>query len=308
MQVLHHGFLLLLHCLTVPNRIGFWLRRLQSKIYSACSAPSMTFLAFFPTETPCESGFCGLNEAPNPAFPPHLSTASFEIGGDVDRKRRRLVRKASRTETHVSLIVLRVLEGERAFVLNRPGPLPTLEPACATVSSPPGRRTQLCRATGRPALVRRRDRVPSGRIVRDRAAMSAMANAVPIVAMAWLARGVLRRCVSVRGSPAACSSRAATSFRRNAAAGGRVVNRARARRLPDTARRGHREPGRRHGDRIHRQGRPQILPSRRLPRHRRRHLRPLVRAGGCGVWQSRGGDQGCGVRGEHSPPRAASRR
>ena len=47
--------------------------------------------------------------------------------------------------------------------------------------------------------------------------MSAMANAVPIVAMA-------------RGSPAACSSRAATSFRRNAAAGGRVVNRARARR------------------------------------------------------------------------------
>ena len=50
------------------------------------------------------------------------------IGGDVDRKRR-LVRKASRTETHVSLIVLRVLEGERAFVLNRPGPLPTLEPA-----------------------------------------------------------------------------------------------------------------------------------------------------------------------------------
>ena len=47
------------------------------------------------------------------------------IGGDVDR----LVRKASRTETHVSLLVLRVLEGERAFVLNRPGPLPTLEPA-----------------------------------------------------------------------------------------------------------------------------------------------------------------------------------
>lgn len=61
------------------------------------------------------------------SFPPHLPTA-IEIGGDVDRKRR-LVRKASRTETHVSLLVLRVLEGERAFVLNRPGPLPTLEPA-----------------------------------------------------------------------------------------------------------------------------------------------------------------------------------
>ena len=61
--------------------------------------------------------------------------------------------------------------------------------------------------------------------------MSAMANAVPIVAMARDSPAACSgRCVSVRGSPAACSSRAATSFRRNAAAGGRVVNRARARR------------------------------------------------------------------------------
>ena len=61
--------------------------------------------------------------------------------------------------------------------------------------------------------------------------MSAMANAVPIVAMARGSPAACSgRCVAVRGSPAACSSRAATSFRRNAAAGGRVVNRARARR------------------------------------------------------------------------------
>ena len=61
--------------------------------------------------------------------------------------------------------------------------------------------------------------------------MNAMANAVPIVAMARGSPAACSgRCVSVRGSPAACSSRAATSFRRNAAAGGRVVNRARARR------------------------------------------------------------------------------
>ena len=32
LQVLHHGLLLLLHCLTVPNRIGFWLRRLVSDL------------------------------------------------------------------------------------------------------------------------------------------------------------------------------------------------------------------------------------------------------------------------------------
>ena len=61
--------------------------------------------------------------------------------------------------------------------------------------------------------------------------MNAMANAVPIVAMARGSPAACSgRCVAVRGSPAACSSRAATSFRRNAAAGGRVVNRARARR------------------------------------------------------------------------------